>query len=83
MISNFSGAMTVGGDGCFFADYGCTTEAAGSIHRDTWAEQNQNAANDEQACLSRAAPQWQYCGAPPDRPITSIYRPTGSFTAQL
>ncbi|XP_025093026.1 uncharacterized protein LOC112563338 [Pomacea canaliculata] len=73
-----TGAMTVAGDGCFSAEYGCRTQNPG-FHRDTWAEQHQNASHDEAACLARAAAQWTFCGSHADRPITSIYRPTGHF----
>ncbi|PVD31350.1 hypothetical protein C0Q70_06762 [Pomacea canaliculata] len=73
-----TGAMTVAGDGCFIAEYGCQTQNPG-FHRDTWAEQHQNASHNEAACLARAAAQWASCSSHADRPITSIYRPTGHF----
>ena len=69
--------MTFGAKGCYFADWGCRTAHAGYIHRDTWAEEHVNASNDEAVCLARAASEWVYCGSPKDRPITSIYGPTG------
>jgi len=73
------GAMTLGGDGCFFAQYPCPKH--GNNHmgliRDKWAEQHQNAAHSEQKCLSRAINQWVYCGSDQSSPVTSIYRPTG------
>ncbi|KAK7483369.1 hypothetical protein BaRGS_00025309, partial [Batillaria attramentaria] len=71
-------AMTLGGDGCFFAEYGCRSEHIG-FHRDSYAEQHEGAATSEAACLRRAAPQWRYCGSNADRPVTSVYRPTGAF----
>ena len=72
-----AGAMTFGAKGCYFAEWGCRSEHAGYIHRDTWAELHENAANDEAACLHRAAAEWVYCGSPANRPYTSIYGPTG------
>ncbi|KAK3585346.1 hypothetical protein CHS0354_004616 [Potamilus streckersoni] len=74
-----TGAMTLGGDGCFFADYGCPAHGSsnrGQIYRDTYAEQHLNASTNEEACLSRAYNQWQYCGGSDKYPITSIFRPT-------
>ncbi|OWF40931.1 hypothetical protein KP79_PYT15959 [Mizuhopecten yessoensis] len=74
-----TGAMTLGGFGCYFAQYGCPKH--GSYHvgfiRDKWAEQHQNAAHDENACLSRALAEWRYCGSDETFPYTSIYLPTG------
>jgi len=49
----------------------------GKIYRDTYAEQHNGAAHDEEACLGRALPQWRSCGSFTNRPVTSIYRPTG------
>ncbi|XP_055957950.1 uncharacterized protein LOC126824537, partial [Patella vulgata] len=76
-----TGAMTMGGDGCFFAYYGCSNHHYNYIgfERDTWAEQNDNAANDEEKCLRRAANQWVYCGKDRQGTVTSIYRPTGAL----
>ncbi|KAK6189983.1 hypothetical protein SNE40_001939 [Patella caerulea] len=76
-----TGAMTMGGDGCFFAYYGCSSHHYHHVgfERDTWAEQNDNAANDEEKCLKRAAIQWVYCGKDRQGTVTSIYRPTGAF----
>ncbi|XP_033748256.1 uncharacterized protein LOC117333194 isoform X2 [Pecten maximus] len=74
-----TGAMTLGGFGCYFAQYGCpkhNTYHVGFI-RDTWAEQHQNAGHDEKACLSRAVAEWRYCGSDSTYPLTSIYLPTG------
>jgi hypothetical protein len=50
--------MALGGDGCYFAQYGCPKHGIHRVGfiRDVWAEAHQNAANDEQACLSRALP---------------------------
>lgn len=76
-----TGAMTLGGEGCFFAQYGCPKfgdHNTGFI-RDSYAEKTQNAAHDENACLSRAFPQWIYCGGNYTYPYTSIYRPTGNI----
>lgn len=74
-----TGAMTFSAEGCYFADWGCQTDQAGYIHRDSWAEQNANASHNEAACLNRASPQWRYCGASPNRPVTSIYGPSGAL----
>ena len=73
--------MTLGGDGCYFAQYGCPKHGIHRVGfiRDVWAEAHQNAANDEQACLSRALSQWIYCGSSLSSPIVSIYRPTGNI----
>lgn len=75
----FVGAMTLGGVGCYFAQYGCPKHGIHHVGfiRDVWAEAHQNAANDEKACLSRALSQWRYCGSSLTSPIVSIYRPTG------
>ncbi|XP_052088855.1 uncharacterized protein LOC127725717 isoform X2 [Mytilus californianus] len=74
-----TGAMTLGGDGCYFATYGCprVKSMASGFFRDSWAEQHVNGAHDESACLSRALPQWRYCGSDPAFPMASIYKPTG------
>ncbi|XP_071134151.1 uncharacterized protein [Mytilus edulis] len=74
-----TGAMTLGGDGCYFATYGCprVKSMASGFIRDSWAEQHVNGAHDESACLSRALPQWRYCGSDPAYPLASIYKPTG------
>ena len=75
----FIGAMTLGGDGCYFAQYGCPSHGSHNVgfYRDVWAEQHQNAAHDESSCLSRAHAQWLYCGGSSSSPIVSIYKPTG------
>ncbi|CAG2195127.1 unnamed protein product [Mytilus edulis] len=74
-----TGAMTLGGDGCYFATYGCprVKSMASGFIRDAWAEQHVNGAHEESACLSRALPQWRYCGSDPAFPLASIYKPTG------
>ncbi|KAL3858274.1 hypothetical protein ACJMK2_012870 [Sinanodonta woodiana] len=75
-----TGAMTVGGDGCFVADYGCPAHGSsnsGRIYRDTNAEQQLNASTNEEACLSRAYSLWLDCGSNDKYPVTSIFRPTG------
>ena len=71
--------MTFAGEGCYYAEYGygCQSNNPG-FHRDVWGEQHVNAATDEEACLHRAFGQWPYCGRPVDRPVTSIYGPTGT-----
>ncbi|XP_070203947.1 uncharacterized protein [Littorina saxatilis] len=74
-----TGAMTIGAEGCYFAEYGCRSTTPGIIHRDTYAEAHENASHSEAHCLRRASPQWIYCGSPVDRPYTSIYGPTGAF----
>ncbi|KAK7087274.1 uncharacterized protein [Littorina saxatilis] len=74
-----TGAMTFSAKGCYFAEWGCQSPHAGYIHRDGWAEQHENGANSEAACLRRASPEWVFCGSPVDRPFTSIYGPTGAF----
>ncbi|XP_060064703.1 uncharacterized protein LOC132545051 [Ylistrum balloti] len=74
-----TGAMTLGGFGCYFAQFGCPkyhNYHVGFV-RDKWAEQHQNAAHDEHKCLSRALAEWKYCGSDPTYPYTSIYLPTG------
>ena len=73
--------MALGGDGCYFAQYGCPKHGIHRVGfiRDVWAEAHQNAANDEQACLSRALPEWIYCGSSLSSPIVSVYRPTGNI----
>lgn len=77
-----TGAMTLGGAGCYFAQYGCPkyhNYHVGFV-RDTWAEQHQNAGHNEKVCLSRAVAEWRYCGSDTLYPITSIYLPTGKRT---
>ncbi|XP_063404586.1 uncharacterized protein LOC134688049 [Mytilus trossulus] len=76
-----TGAMTLGGNGCYFATYGCprVKSMASGFIRDAWAEQHVNGAHDESACLSRALPQWRYCGNDPAFPLASIYKPTGQI----
>ncbi|XP_053396026.1 uncharacterized protein LOC128556126 [Mercenaria mercenaria] len=83
-----SGATRLAGDGCFMAFYGCPKHGGpadghvlhtGKINRDYFAEQHQNAAHDEDKCLTRAVAQWRYCGSSRNHPITSIYRPTGAI----
>lgn len=78
-----SGAMTVGGhEGCYFAEYGCPDHShslpkVGLIHHDAYAEHSLNALHNEHNCLSRAFPQYRYCGSHVDYPYTSIFLPTG------
>ncbi|XP_052072859.1 uncharacterized protein LOC127710942 [Mytilus californianus] len=76
-----TGAMTVGGEGCFFAWYGCPRVGLyrTRIERDNWAERHVNGAYDEQACLNRARPQWNYCGHNTSYPVVNIFKPTGHF----
>ncbi|XP_063448979.1 uncharacterized protein LOC134728334 [Mytilus trossulus] len=76
-----TGAMTVGGEGCFFAWYGCPRVGLyrSRIERDNWAERHVNGAYDEKACLNRAFPQWRYCGLNTSYPVVSIFKPTGHF----
>ncbi|XP_052258950.1 uncharacterized protein LOC127863458 [Dreissena polymorpha] len=81
-----SGAMTLAGDGCFMSTYGCPNHGGpvdghalttGSIYRDSYAE-SQGAAHNEETCLRRAQAQWVYCGSFANHPVTSIYRPSGA-----
>ncbi|XP_022320151.2 uncharacterized protein LOC111122626 isoform X1 [Crassostrea virginica] len=78
-----TGAMTLGGNkGCYFAEYGCPDRSAslphtGYIHHDDYAERALNASYVEHNCLSRALPQYRYCGSHVDYPYTSIFLPTG------
>lgn len=80
-----AGAMTVGGhEGCYFAEYGCPDHSlslpkVGLIHHDAYAEQTLNALHNEHNCLSRAFPQYRYCGSHLDYPYTSIFLPTGIY----
>lgn len=75
--------MTVGGhEGCYFAEYGCPDHShslpkVGLIHHDAYAEHSLNALHNEHNCLSRAFPQYRYCGSHVDYPYTSIFLPTG------
>lgn len=73
------------------AKYGCPKHGGpadghvlhtGSIVRDHYGEQH-GGATDEEKCLSRALPQWVYCGSSRNHPITSIYRPTGTIINYL
>ncbi|ESO97359.1 hypothetical protein LOTGIDRAFT_231552 [Lottia gigantea] len=75
-----TGAMTIGGDGCFFAAYGCPKHNDNRVGfmRDTYAEQHDGGDTNEEACLKRAAGQWAWCGKDRDKPYTSIFRPTGA-----
>ncbi|KAK6189830.1 hypothetical protein SNE40_001817 [Patella caerulea] len=75
-----TGAMTFGGDGCFFADYGCKNDNRPRFERDYYAEQHENGSTSEASCLRRAAPQWKFCGSQRDKPYTSIFRPTGAIS---
>lgn len=81
-----TGAMTVGGhEGCYFAEYGCPDHShslpkVGLIHHDAYAEHSLNALHNEHNCLSRAFPQYRYCGSHVDYPYTSIFLPTGKTT---
>lgn len=76
--------MTLGGNkGCYFAEYGCPDRSAslphtGYIHHDDYAERALNASYVEHNCLSRALPQYRYCGSHVDYPYTSIFLPTGN-----
>lgn len=64
--------MTLGGDDCYFAWYGCPKLGQASRGRF-----DRNGAKDEATCLSRAIAQWRYCGSNPSFPVVSIYSPTG------
>ncbi|XP_041349420.1 uncharacterized protein LOC121368738 [Gigantopelta aegis] len=75
-----TGAMTVAGTGCYFADYGCPkhkiNHGSGALYRDSYGEQH-GGLHNEKACLDRARGEWVWCGSDPDFPVTSLYRPTG------
>ncbi|XP_071177689.1 uncharacterized protein [Mytilus edulis] len=71
-----TGAMTLGGDDCYFAWYGCPKLGQASRGRF-----DRNGAKDEATCLSRAIAQWRYCGSNPSFPVVSIYSPTGHYRA--
>jgi hypothetical protein len=47
--------MALGGDGCYFAQYGCPKHGIHRVGfiRDVWAEAHQNAANDEQDLFAK------------------------------
>lgn len=78
--------MTLAGDGCFAASYGCPKHggpadghalANGKLERAVWVEQHVDGARNETQCLTFALRQWRYCGSSPNHPFTFIYRPTG------
>ncbi|CAC5401409.1 unnamed protein product [Mytilus coruscus] len=73
-----TGAMTLGGDGCYFAWYGCPKLGEESRGR---FQYDRNGAKNEATCLSRAIAQWRYCGSNPSFPVVSIYSPTGQYRA--
>ncbi|CAC5376561.1 unnamed protein product [Mytilus coruscus] len=73
-----TGAMTLGGDDCYFAWYGCPKLGEASRGR---FQVDKNCAKDEATCLSRAVAQWRYCGSNPSFPVFSIYSPTGQYRA--
>ena len=72
--------MTFAAEGCYFADYDkvCHSGRPG-FYRDTWGEQNMNTSTDELACLNRAVAFWHQCGYRSQKPVTSIYGPTGKL----
>ncbi|XP_052072925.1 uncharacterized protein LOC127711025 isoform X1 [Mytilus californianus] len=78
-----TGAMTLGGGGCYFARYHCprTGWNATGFFEDKYADQKLNGAHDESVCLSRANAQWKWCGSSQLYPLVSIFKPTGHFRA--
>ncbi|XP_048247750.1 uncharacterized protein LOC124120284 [Haliotis rufescens] len=76
-----TGAMTMAGKHCYFADYGCPTHGTpspGRLEVDGYGETH-GALTEEEKCLGRAPGQFEYCGSDPAHPYTSIYGPTGGI----
>ncbi|XP_048252288.1 uncharacterized protein LOC124135249 isoform X2 [Haliotis rufescens] len=75
-----TGAMTIAGKHCYFADYGCPSHGGahpGRLEVDAYGETH-GGLTDEEKCLTRADGQWTWCGSDPAHPYTSIYGPTGA-----
>ncbi|XP_060569894.1 uncharacterized protein LOC132728288 [Ruditapes philippinarum] len=79
-----TGNVTIRGEGCVEAWYGCPKHggpADGHVnltHGRYFHDNYKPAQTSEKICLERAVQIWRYCGSSTNYPITTVYLPTGA-----